>query len=181
MKRDAPFCHPRWPEDKHFIDSEIKQIRSYKRTYFRQGWNIFEWFSYACILLLIVTRVVAVMQDSSKPNTTESLPFNLHTNAFPCVLLVIWLRFMRSCRPFKGLGVFIAILSYVIVATLKFAFLFFEFYIPYVVGFWIMFGGDEHAKLMGADAIDWRRFNDLLYSVWQVGTLKVYLFILNQY
>ena len=81
---------------------------------------------------------------------------------------------MRSCRAFKSLGVFIAILSYVIVATLKFAFLFFEFYIPYVVGFWIMFGGEQHAKLMGNNAVNWRKFNDLLYSVWQVGIPKNY-------
>ena len=173
MERDAKFCHPRWPEDKNFIDAEIEQIRSYKRTYFRQGWNIFEWFSYLCILLLIITRAVEVFEDSSKPNATEGVVFNVHTNAFPCVLLIIWLRFMRSCRPFKSLGVFIAILSHVIVATLKFAFLFFEFYIPYVAAFWIMFGGDEHAKLMGKHAINWRKFNDLLYSVWQVDNVKI--------
>lgn len=55
---------------------------------------------------------------------------------------------MRSCRPFRSLGPFIEILGSVIADTLKFAFLFFEFYIPYAVAFWILFGGDHKASQM---------------------------------
>ena len=166
VEKDLEFCHPRWPEEKNYIQTEIEQIRSYKRIYFQDGWNIFEWFSYLCIFLLIITRLVAVFAPNTDKNTKSE--HDLHHMAFPLTLLVIWLRFMRSCRAFQSLGVFIAILSFVIVATLKFAFLFFEIFIPYAVGFWIMFGGDDHAKAMGTHAINWRKFNDLLYSVWQV-------------
>ena len=38
------------------------------------------------------------------------------------------------------MGPFISILGSVINDTMKFAFLFFEFFIPYTVGFWILFG-----------------------------------------
>ena len=55
----------------------------------------------------------------------------------------------------------------VIEDTMKFAFLFFEFFIPYTVGFWIIFGGPENPDT------DWTKFNDLIYSVWGV---SIYLF-----
>ena len=50
----------------------------------------------------------------------------------------------------------------VISDTMKFAFLFFEFFIPYTVGFWILFGNKENST------VDWKKFNDLTYSVWSV-------------
>ena len=52
---------------------------------------------------------------------------------------------------------------------MKFAFLFFEFFIPYVVGFWILFGGPKHGDLMGPESrVNWEKFNDLTFSVWSV-------------
>ena len=56
---------------------------------------------------------------------------------------------------------------------MKFAFLFFEFYIPYVVGFWILFGGPYHAKTIGddGDPKSWEKFNDLMFSVWSVSCI----------
>ena len=67
------------------------------------------------------------------------------------------------------------ILGSVIADTMKFAFLFFEFYIPYVVGFWILFGGPNHAETMGkvddTDPESWEKFNDLMFSVWSVSCI----------
>ena len=64
-------------------------------------------------------------------------------------LIIIWLRLMRSCRAFRTLGPFIAILGSVAKDTLKFAFLFFEFFIPYTMGFWIIFGDGEFGGGVG--------------------------------
>ena len=120
----------------------------------------------------------------------------IHPRIYSLGLIVIWLRFMRACRAFRSLGPFICILGNsvyleqeklfkstlcyllftfesstifflfisgsVIEDTMKFAFLFFEFFIPYTVGFWIIFGGREDSS------IDWKNFNDLVYSVWNV-------------
>ena len=52
---------------------------------------------------------------------------------------------MRTVRSFQSVGPFIVILGSVISDTIKFTFLFFEFYIPYTVAFWILFGGNENA------------------------------------
>ena len=51
---------------------------------------------------------------------------------------------------------------------MKFAFLFFEFFIPYTVGFWILFGGPKNGKKMGDGSANWQNFNDLTFSVWSV-------------
>ena len=163
VERDIDFCHPRWPEEKKYLDSELQQIRTYQRTYFRQPWNIFEWITYGVVLTLAITRIMAVVSSNK---TAEQI----HPHAYALGLIVIWLRFMRSCRAFRSLGPFIAILGSVIQDTLKFAFLFFEFFIPYTVGFWILFGGPVHGKKMGENSKDWQNFNDLVFSVWQVRT-----------
>ena len=113
---------------------------------------------------MAVTRIIAVV-------SAKSINENVHPQTYAIGLVFIWLRLMRSCRGFRSLGPFIAILGSVIADTLKFAFLFFEFFIPYTVGFWIIFGGAEHGKLMGSNRKDWQNFNDLVFSVWQVGNL----------
>ncbi|XP_065055381.1 transient receptor potential cation channel subfamily A member 1-like isoform X4 [Rhopilema esculentum] len=161
VERDIDYCHPRWPEEKKYLDSELQQIRTYQRTYFRDPWNIFEWITYGVVLTLVITRMMAVFSSNK---TAEQI----HPGAYAMGLIVIWLRFMRSCRAFRSLGPFIAILGSVIADTLKFAFLFFEFFIPYTVGFWILFGGPVHGKQMGENKKDWQNFNDLVFSVWQM-------------
>lgn len=69
----------------------------------------------------------------------------IHPRVYAIGLIVIWIRFMRSVRSFQSVGPFIVILGSVINDTIKFTFLFFEFYIPYTVAFWILFGGKENA------------------------------------
>ena len=48
-------------------------------------------------------------------------------------------------------SILVFILGRVITDTMKFAFLFFEFYIPYVVCFWIVFGRPYHAAKIRCD------------------------------
>ena len=79
---------------------------------------------------------------------------------------------IEKCQKF--IPVFI--LGSVVTDTMKFAFLFFEFYIPYVVGFWIVFGRPDHAaKIRGddenTDPNNWKKFNDLMLSVWSVSVI----------
>ena len=123
----------RWPEEEKYVRSELQSIRSYHRTYFRDPWNIFEWITYMVVLLLILTRVITIVVHT--PTAKK-----LHPRMYAVGLIIIWLRLMRSCRAFRTLGPFIAILGSVINDTLKFAFLFFEFFIPYTMGFWIIYG-----------------------------------------
>ena len=164
IERDLEYCHPRWPDEQQYLESEIKRIYMSKTSYFRDAWNIMDWLTYIAILTVIITRVLAVFSN-------EKLASDIHPRAYALALIFLWLHFMKSCRPFKSLGPFITMLGHVMQDTLRFAFLFFEFFIPYVCAFWIVFGGDAKAKIMskaGAESVDWKRFNDLTFSVWMV-------------
>ena len=61
--------------------------------------------------------------------------------------------------------------------TAKFSFLLFEFFIPYTVGFWIIFGGPENASKMIKN--DWENFNDLTFSVFGVSFICYQVFSLS--
>ena len=58
---------------------------------------------------------------------------------------------------------------------MKFAFLFFEFFIPYTVAFWILFGGNRTGDDKEIAHPDWKQFNDLVYSIWTVSLPKISL------
>lgn len=115
MEKDLKFCHPRWPEEEKYLRSELAQIRSYQRTYFRDPWNIFEWITYVVVLTLILTRIMSVASNNEAAQS-------IHPRVYALGLVVIWLRFMRSCRAFRTLGPFIAILGKFILL------IFFKFY-----------------------------------------------------
>ena len=202
--RDKKYCHPRWKQEATFLESEMKANRARGGGLLSDPWNILDFITYISVLLVIVTRIYHVASSNSvKPsgitstNSTRNSSFNnvsttpfssttmepshinaddtVHLRAYTAALIFMWLHFMKSCRPFTTLGPFITMLGHVMSDTITFAFLFFEFFIPYSVGFWILFGGPTHAEMIrngGESPVDWERFNDLVYSVWQV-TLNV--------
>ena len=90
------------------INSYIRHFKIFylfsSRTYFRDPWNIFEWITYAVISVLMLTRILTVASNNS---TAQSI----HPRVYALGLVIIWLRFMRSCRAFRTLGPFIAILG----------------------------------------------------------------------
>lgn len=180
LMRDIDYCHPRWGQEKTFLESEMKAVRARSKGILSDPWNIFEFITFAAVLVLICTRIVSLVKPDSE------ISKEIHLKGFAIALIFMWLHFMKSCRPFTTLGPFITMLGHVISDTITFGFLFFEFFIPYAVGFWILFGGPVHAKIMNIagieagkeneddafTAIDWEHFNDLLFSTWQV-TLNV--------
>ena len=158
------FCHPRWPQEKIYLESEIKSIRASEDGYFSDPWNVMDCTTYISVLVVIVTRIVSLV--SSSPGAEK-----VHPRAYTVALIFMWLHFMKSCRPFATLGPFITMLGHVIIDTLKFMFLFFEFFIPYAVAFWILFGGQDNANKMeasGKESVDWNKFNDVVFSVLQI-------------
>ena len=62
-------------------------------------------------------------------------------------------------------------LGYVVNETLVFASICFEIIIPYMVGFWILFGGSTHGQTMkdsDEDHSDWQEMNNMMFTVWQI-------------
>ena len=171
LEKDLKFCHPRWPEERKYLEMELREIADSGISYFNDAWNYFDWITYGWVSAVIVTRILGVAVDNFP--TARSL----HPKVFAIALIFIWLRLMKFFRAFGALGPFIVIVGHIIDDILKFGFLYFEFFIPYVCAFWMIFGGEENAKKMqlaGQDSKGWRNFNDLMYSVWQLTNVGNY-------
>lgn len=68
-------------------------------------------------------------------------------------------------------------LGHILTDTLRFGFLYFEFFIPYIIAFWMIFGGSERGAIMvknGQSSDGWKQVNDLIYSVWLVTVVGDY-------
>ena len=160
LGRDLTYCHARWPEERRYINSEINLINtSSKRFILKNGWNGFEMFTNLVMAMVILTRVVAVTLSNVTLNT-------VHYKSVPILLILLWLRFMRYCQIYKALGPFITMLGHVVADTMKFGFLFFEFFIPYVCAFWILFGGKP--------GTEFENFNDVIYQVFLMTLVDEY-------
>eukprot|EP00111_Clytia_hemisphaerica_P019381 TCONS_00057216-protein len=159
LERDLMYCHERWPEEHRYLTSEINLIETSSKRFMKNGWNGFEMFTNLIMAMVIITRVVAVTLSNPTLNT-------IHYKSVPMLLILLWLRFMRYCQIYQSLGPFITMLSHVIGDTLKFGFLFFEFFIPYVCAFWILFGGQP--------GTEYERFNDVIYQVFLMTLVDEY-------
>lgn len=170
IEKDLEHSHPRWPEERKYLEMERNDILDSGISYFNDAWNYFDWVTYGWILGIIVTRIFAVVLGSGAARS-------LHPKVFAIALIFIWLRLMKVFRGFVTLGPFIVMIGHIIDDTLKFGFLYFIFYVPYVCAFWITFGGSKNAQIMtanGQDSSGWEKFNDLMYSVWQLTVVGNY-------
>ena len=157
IKRDLPYCHPRWPQEGTFIQNELKKIGSTSLASIYDVWYYMDCLSFIGLLVLVISRAIIVEADFVTQYTLYKNALIFHYHAFPFVLILIWLRFMQAFRPFITLGPFIAMLGYVASDTIKFAFLFSEFYVPYCCAIWILFGN--------VPGNAFQNFNDLLFEV----------------
>ena len=169
INRDIQFCHPRWKQEKTFLEHEMNNLDAASTGLLKDPWNIIQLLTYMSIMLVIITRIVHLLHHDH--NLNEGNDDSIHKRAYALSLIFLWIHFMKSCRAFTTLGLFISMLGYVVRKTLIFALLCFEILIPYMVGFWILFGGSEHAKTMeeeGYDSGDWKYAHNLMFSVWQI-------------
>ena len=167
LKRDLPYCHPRWPQESKFIKEEIKRVESEKVASLYDLWYYLDVVSFLGLVLLTITRLLLVELDFDTNMYVTVVKVHYHSYAF--LLIIIWVRFMQAFRPFISLGPFIAMLGYVASDTIKFALLFCEFFIPYCCAIWIMFGGSEKS---GA----FKKFNDVVFEVWRMTLIDSFTF-----
>lgn len=169
IQKDLKYCHPRWPEEKKYILQELDRIKESDVRYFADMWNMLDWVTYIWIVTGIVARVFALTGDARASGH--------HKKILATSLIVIWLRLMKIIRAYQALGPFIVMLGNILEDTLKFCFLFMEFFIPYLMTFWMLFGGNDHASKMvarGQSSSGWKEVNDLIYSVWLVTVVGDY-------
>lgn len=163
LKRDLVFTHPCWPDEREYLNHELEEIDSAKESYLTDMWNVFDWLCYILSIMTYISRIYVTV--------TLREPNQYHRKLFSLTLIFIWLRLMKLVRVFSALGPFIVMIGQIVDDTIKFAFLFFEVFIPFVFGFWIIFGGHENAEkitALGENPEDWETFDKLLYSVWAI-------------
>ncbi|XP_046327907.2 transient receptor potential cation channel subfamily V member 5-like isoform X4 [Haliotis rufescens] len=142
IEQDMEFCHPRWPEEKQFLKSELTALDKLNPKYFNDAWNIFDWTCYFFLLLSITTHFADIAIHSN-------LLARWHIRIMCVTIILLWLRLMKNARAFSTLGPFVVMLGKMIGDLLKFCFLYLEFYIPYACAFWMIFGGDKQKESDG--------------------------------
>ncbi|BFZ16281.1 hypothetical protein BsWGS_19321 [Bradybaena similaris] len=139
IQMDMKFCHPRWPEERKYLEMEIQAMEQQKPKYFHDMWNIFDWICYIMLLVCIATHVADIISH------TEILA-RLHIRFMAVTIILLWLRLMKNARAFSILGPFIVMLGHMLKDCVRFLFLYMEFYIPYLAAFWMIFGGTKRMQ-----------------------------------
>ncbi|KAL9983949.1 hypothetical protein ACROYT_G006198 [Oculina patagonica] len=145
VERDLAFCHPRWPQERAFVEQEmrrIKQNKGNKQTYFSDAWNYIDWITYAMLMVVIILHMINLWVDD-----------HLYNDVFIRILsssvIPVWVRLLKYARPFPSQGPFVVMLDHIIMDSAKWLFVILMFYIPYAAAFWIMFGPQSQIPVIG--------------------------------
>ena len=156
LMRDLKYCHPRWPEERAYIEREIAELAEQKPSYLVDWWNYFDWFTYAFIVATMICHIVTVVARSERAFYAEKTTGSV-------MLILQWTRLLKFVRAFQPLGPFVVILRHVISDTARFAFLFFIFYIPYAAALWVLFGK--------RGVTGYKNFGELCYNLLQISVV----------
>ena len=133
IERDLRFTHPKWPEERAYLEREIREVRNSKSSYIRDKWNYFDWVTYSLMGLTVACHVFYATYK-----TTFTSDFY---RAIGSVMLIfLWVRMLKYARPYSMFGLFVVMLSHVVTDTFRIFFLGMHFFIPYAAAFWIIFG-----------------------------------------
>ncbi|XP_076463277.1 uncharacterized protein LOC143295453 isoform X2 [Babylonia areolata] len=139
IEEDMKFCHPRWPEEQEYLQTELTALEDLQPKYFRDAWNIFDWLCYIMLLVDVFTHIADVVSHS------ESLA-RAHIRVMCVTIILLWLRLMKNARAFALLGPFIVMLGHMMKDCVRFLFLYMEFYIPFMAAFWMLYGGTKKSE-----------------------------------
>lgn len=167
VERDLAFCHPRWPQERTFVEQEmrrIKQDKENKRTYFSDAWNYIDWITYAMLMVVIILHMINLWVD-------DNLYSDVFVRFLSCTVIPVWLRLLKYARPFPSQGPFVVMLDHIILDSAKWLFVILMFYIPYAAAFWIMFGPQSQIPVKGYNSTA-----SLIYTTIRIPLLDNYNF-----
>nr|XP_054772707.1 uncharacterized protein LOC129280722 [Lytechinus pictus] len=136
IEKDFKYCHPRWPQERHYLEQQIDEITHNARSYFSEPWNWFDWFVYISLMCITALHVSDIFIDNDILSQAT-------VNLFAIVVIFIWIRLMKSVRAFQQLGPFIVMLGMVLKDFGTFIFLYGNFYIPYACAFWMIYSNNN--------------------------------------
>lgn len=91
----------------------------------------------------------------------------------PAVIL-IWVRLLKYARAFHSIGPLIAIIGHLFGDILRYFVLYSVFLVPYVICFWVVFGGDRAAGI--PDNYDLTRIYRTAIMVFRISLIDEYPF-----
>ena len=134
LSRDKPFCHPQWPDEARYVDSEIKSVHDHRWLATHDRWVYIDWLALSLIVAAAISHVVFFLQGTKESHT-------VHVRIMCVLLIVSWVRILKFMRPFQGTGAFVASFTRMLGDILLALFLIVIVFLPYASCFWILFGG----------------------------------------
>ncbi|XP_066934970.1 uncharacterized protein [Clytia hemisphaerica] len=166
IKKQLPHCHPRWTEEKEFLEKEIERIKSYKSTFWQDYWNIFEWVSLLFVVIMFALHITNIVSPNMKVYRAANFVSAI-------TLLLVWFRLYKTLRIARFFSEINVLLTNVALETCRFVILYMDLYIPYIFVFFMLFGGST--KLFGntkknidENHFELEQFSDVLYYGWLV-------------
>eukprot|EP00105_Crassostrea_gigas_P041955 XP_019926103.1 PREDICTED: transient receptor potential cation channel subfamily V member 1 isoform X2 [Crassostrea gigas] len=171
IEEDLKYCHPRWTEESDYLHKELASLDDSRPRYWSDFWNVFDWICYVFLVASITTHLVDIFKHS------ETLA-RAHIRIMSVTIILLWLRLMKVARAFALLGPFIVMLSHMVKDLLRFAFLYLEFYLPFVCAFWMIFGGSKkgYDKPTILEVNGYGNFGDVFYSLFRLTLVDDYDF-----
>lgn len=135
------FVHPRWPKDNCELRKTKQKAKNMYTDFWYNGWSIIEAL---CLLMTCIQTVITIYWYFDTKNIRVLTEVRMyHSTMF---VIVIWTRLNRAFRSDRMLGPFVVMLAQSSLCLFRITFLFFEFFIPFSVFCWVIFGGDQIHK-----------------------------------
>ena len=150
------YCHPRWPQEKKYIEYEITRVKSLPQYNDLGAWFYLDWIILILIIASIASHFVFFFDDSVVSR-------HFYIRILGIMNLLVWLRLLKYVRPFPGLGTLVIILGETSGNFVNWAFLFFLLLIPFSAAFWINFGALSIHPVHG-----YHHVAEVLYTVFQI-------------
>ncbi|KAI4884950.1 hypothetical protein NFI96_021749, partial [Prochilodus magdalenae] len=94
LREDLARTHPMWPEERLYLEGEIKFIGSLKGSYLQDPWNIFDWLVYVLLITVLGIHMADVYLVSGTLRTYS-------LRIFAVAIIFLWLRLMKHVRAFR--------------------------------------------------------------------------------
>ncbi|XP_072296513.1 uncharacterized protein [Eucyclogobius newberryi] len=146
IQDDLRCCHPMWPQDRVFLQDQLKSVQNMRGNYSRDLWNLSDWLVYCLLGVSTAVHVADVVRPSDLLHVAT-------LRLFSVAVIFLWLRLMKYVRAFRLMGPFIVMLGKVAADVMRFLFLYAEIFIPYACSFWIIFGGAAPSMLTVGDLL----------------------------
>lgn len=88
--------------------------------------------------------------------------------------IMMWIRLFKFARGFRSLGPLISIIGELIGDVLRYFALYSIIYIPYVICFWLLFGGQQSVGLPDGDREDLTAFYRVAIMMFRISLIDDY-------